>query len=249
LAVEAGSEVLDERALALRITPEATINRGRSTQENMWSLMAANALIEDTPADAFLINGLPAGGPVVEVLDAQTGADRVVHVLNQSGKSASTVLTAYGVPSEPEPAGGNGYTINRFYFTMDGKQVSPDKVKLNERLVVVLKVDPQRYSEARLIVNDPLPAGFEIDNPNLLQSGDVAALDWLLLGTKPQNAEFRSERFVAAVDWSSDKVFQLAYIVRAISPGKFHHPAASVEDMYRPQFRARTAVGVVEVVR
>jgi alpha-2-macroglobulin len=247
LAVEAGSEVLDERALALRITPEATIDRGRSTQENMWSLMAANALIEDTPNDAFLINGAPAGGPVVQVLDAQTGSERVVHVLNQSGKSASTVLTAYGVPSDPEPAGGNGYTINRFYFTLDGQQVSPDQVALNTRLVVVLKVEPQRYSEARLIVNDPLPAGFEIDNPNLLKSGDVAALDWLLLGTEPQNVEFRSERFVAAVDWSSKNVFQLAYIVRAISPGKFHHPAASVEDMYRPQYRARTGVGVVEV--
>ena len=98
-----------------------------------------------------------------------------------------------------------------------------------------------------MIVNDPLPAGFEIDNPNLLKSGDVAALDWLLLGTEPQNVEFRSERFVAAVDWSSKNVFQLAYIVRAISPGKFHHPAASVEDMYRPQYRARTGVGVVEV--
>jgi alpha-2-macroglobulin len=28
--------------------------------------------------------------------------------------------------------------------------------------------------------------------------------------------------------------FRLAYVVRAVSPGTFHHPAASVEDMYRP---------------
>lgn len=247
LAVEAGSEVLDQNALALRITPDSVGDHGRSTQENMWSLMAANALIEDTPADAFLINGAPAGGPVVQVLDAQTGLDRDVKILNQSGKSATTVLTAYGIPSDPEPASGNGYTINRFYFTMEGKPVTLDKVALNARLVVVIKVSPDRYSEARLIVNDPLPAGFEIDNPNLLKSGDVKALDWLVLGVAPRHTEFRAERFVAAVDWSSKKAFQLAYIVRAISPGKFHHPAASVEDMYRPAFRARTGVGVVEV--
>ena len=130
---------------------------------------------------------------------------------------------------------------------MDGKPVTPAQVTLNQRLVVVVKVSPSRYSEARLIVNDPLPAGFEIDNPNLLQSGDVKALDWLQLGTEPQHAEFRAERFVAAVDWSSKEAFQLAYVVRAISPGTFRHPAASVEDMYRPEYRARTGVGRVTI--
>jgi uncharacterized protein YfaS (alpha-2-macroglobulin family) len=35
--------------------------------------------------------------------------------------------------------------------------------------------------------------------------------------------------------------------VRAVSPGTFHHPAATVEDMYRPDFRARTDAGVVAV--
>jgi alpha-2-macroglobulin len=247
LAVEAGSKVIDQAALAGRIAPEATTHRGRSTQENMWSLMAANALIEDIAPDAFLINGEPAGGPLVQVLDAQTGSDRTVEVLNQSGKSATTVLTTFGIPADPEPASGNGYAINRFYFTMDGKQITPDHVALNDRMVVLIKVSPDRYSEARLIVNDPLPAGFEIDIPSLVKSGDVAVLDWLQLNAEPKHAEFRAERFVAAVDWSSKEPFQLAYVVRAISPGKFHHPAASVEDMYRPQFRARTGVGDVEV--
>ncbi|MCB1368807.1 MAG: alpha-2-macroglobulin family protein [Rhodobacteraceae bacterium] len=247
LAVEAGSAVLDQPALAARIAPDNMVDRYRSTQENMWSLLAANALIEDTAPDAFLINGSPANGPVVEVLDAQTGGNRQVEVTNNSGRDSVTVLTTFGIPAEPEPAGGNGYFIDRFYFTMDGKPVTPAQVTLNQRLVVVVKVSPSRYSEARLIVNDPLPAGFEIDNPNLLQSGDVKALDWLQLGTEPQHAEFRAERFVAAVDWSSKEAFQLAYVVRAISPGTFRHPAASVEDMYRPEYRARTGVGRVTI--
>ena len=96
------------------------------------------------------------------------------------------------------------------------------------------------------MVNDPLPAGFEIDNPNLLVGGDIRALDWVN-SVDTENAEFRSDRFLAAVDWRSDAPFQLAYIVRAVSPGQFHHPAASVEDMYRPQMRARTAAGQVTI--
>jgi uncharacterized protein YfaS (alpha-2-macroglobulin family) len=248
LAVEAGSKVLDTADFARRISPTQTVNRARSTQENMWSLMAANALIEDTPEDAFLVNGKPAGGPLVQVMDAQTGNNREVAILNNSGKPAITVLTTYGVPTEPEPAGGNGYFIKRSYFTPDGKPATLKHLTLEApRLVVVLTITPQRYFEARLMVNDPLPAGLEIDNPNLLKSGDIKELDWLKLDTTPQHTEFRSDRFLAAVDRSSSKPFQLAYMVRAISPGTYHQPAASVEDMYRPQFRARTNVGQITI--
>ena len=97
------------------------------------------------------------------------------------------------------------------------------------------------------MVNDPLPAGFEIDNPNLIRGGDVAALDWLTTMDSPRNVEFRQDQFLAAVDWTSSEPFRLAYIVRAISPGTYHLPAASVEDMYRPDYRARTDAGSVTV--
>jgi uncharacterized protein YfaS (alpha-2-macroglobulin family) len=123
----------------------------------------------------------------------------------------------------------------------------PPQLRWLKRLVTVLTVQPFEKGEARLIIDDPLPAGLEIDNPNLLQSGDVRALDWLDPASA-QHTEFRSERFVAAVDWRSDQAFRLAYIVRAVSPGSYHHPAASVEDMYRPQYRARSGTGRMQVV-
>jgi len=41
--------------------------------------------------------------------------------------------------------------------------------------------------------------------------------------------------------------FSVAYVVRAVTPGVYVHPAAVVEDMYRPQFNARTASGFMEV--
>jgi uncharacterized protein YfaS (alpha-2-macroglobulin family) len=62
--------------------------------------------------------------------------------------------------------------------------------------------------------------------------------------------EIRADRFVAALERAAGDRhdFQLAYLVRAVSPGRFTHPAATVEDMYRPQLRAWTGTGVVEVV-
>jgi alpha-2-macroglobulin len=33
-----------------------------------------------------------------------------------------------------------------------------------------------------------------------------------------------------------------------VTPGVYSHPATYVEDMYRPQFSARTATGAMEVL-
>ena len=245
LAVEAGSEVIDRAAYVDRIAPlQGAANR--STQEAMWTLLAANAMIRAPEMQGFRINGTPANGPLVRVLEDNISL-APVEFTNGSGAVATVTLTTFGVPDEPVARGGNGYTIDRFYFTMEGQEVAPETLQVGKRYVTVLRITPFGRSEARLMVNDPLPAGLEIDNPNLLRGGDVAALDWLELLDETRNAEFRQDRFIAAVDWRSDQPFQLGYIVRAISPGVFHHPAASVEDMYRPAFRARSDAGRVTI--
>jgi uncharacterized protein YfaS (alpha-2-macroglobulin family) len=251
LAVEARSQVVDPAALSRRILARSA--RRSSTQEKVWTLLAAQALIEGTQANALTVDGVASEGPVIRLFEAGAiGDDGSVLIENRGGQSVDAVLTTFGVPIEPEPAGGNGYTIERAYFTLEGEPVSPQAVPQNARLVTVLTITDHGPNRARLIVDDPLPAGFEIDNPNLLRAGDLAALDWLDLTENIAHVEFHSDRFVAAVDGgmngNDDQRFELAYIVRAVSPGRFHHPAASVEDMYRPAFRARTATGTVEVL-
>ncbi|WP_149588696.1 alpha-2-macroglobulin family protein [Tabrizicola flagellatus] len=241
LAVEAGSNAVDREALTDRLAAQGT---NLSTQEATWALLATNALIDRPGAEGITIDGQPAEGPLVRVLEA--GAATPVVVRNK-GPDTSVTVTTYGVPAEPEPAGGNGYAITRTYYTMDGQEVSPGSVAAGTRLVVVLEVTPFAYGEARLMVSDPLPAGLEIDNPNLMSAGSTSELGWLDAVQDVAHAEFRQDRFLAAIDWRSDAPFKLAYVVRAISPGRFHHPAASVEDMYRPDFRARSATGTLTV--
>jgi uncharacterized protein YfaS (alpha-2-macroglobulin family) len=99
------------------------------------------------------------------------------------------------------------------------------------------------------MVTDPLPAGFEIDNPNLIRGGDLTGLEGLDLVSDVAHSEFRQDRFLTAIDRMDNTPFRLGYILRAVSPGTFHQPAASVEDMYRPDFRARTDAGRVTVTR
>jgi uncharacterized protein YfaS (alpha-2-macroglobulin family) len=99
-----------------------------------------------------------------------------------------------------------------------------------------------------MLVTDLLPAGFEIDNPGLVSSAQLSNFGWLP-DTSAAHLEFRDDRFVAAFDpgGNSSREVTLAYVVRAVTPGVYAHPAASVEDMYRPQYSARTATGMMEV--
>jgi len=99
------------------------------------------------------------------------------------------------------------------------------------------------------MVADYLPAGLEIDNPHLVSSGDKNTLDWIEDGEEPENTEFRDDRFTAAIDRKSDDkaVFTVAYVVRAVSPGKYVLPQAYVEDMYNPSRYGRSGTGTVEV--
>ncbi|MEZ5798203.1 MAG: alpha-2-macroglobulin family protein [Paracoccaceae bacterium] len=240
LAVEAGSNAVDREVLTDRIARKGS---NLSTQEATWALLAANALIDRPDTSGIKIDGAPAEGPLVKVLADGQGP---VTVTNDGADTTITIST-YGVPSEPEPAGGNGYAITRSYYTLEGAPVTLDGVTVGDRLVTVIEVTPFDYGEGRLMVADPLPAGFEIDNPNLMSGGSTAALNWLDATSAVTHSEFRQDRFLTALDWSSRKSFRLAYVVRAVSPGTFHHPAASVEDMYRPDFRARSDVGTVTI--
>jgi hypothetical protein len=163
-------------------------------------------------------------------------------VTNTSSQPTQITLTTEGVPAGATEARGYGYRIKRSYYTVEGEQVDLSSVKTGDRLVTVLSIYPAEKGGARLMVNDPLPAGFEIDNPNLLRQGDIRGMEWLD-PVEGEHSEFRADRFLTAVNWRSDQPFDLAYIVRAISPGEFNHPAAVVEDMYRPEYRANTASG------
>jgi hypothetical protein len=153
------------------------------------------------------------------------------------------------VPFSPEPAAERGFKIERLFYTLDGERADPAKARQNQRFVVVLRITEPAPKFARVIVVDHLPAGFEIDNPRLVSSGHAGALPWIDDAAEPVHSEFRDDRFAAAFDRKAGDpaVFTVAYVVRAVSPGRYMLPQAYVEDMYRPERFGRTDTGTVEV--
>jgi uncharacterized protein YfaS (alpha-2-macroglobulin family) len=154
-----------------------------------------------------------------------------------------------GAPLTPEPAAEKGFKIERLYYTLDGDPADPTKAKQNQRFVVVLKMTESQPQFGRLIVADYLPAGFEIDNPRLVSSGSTGTLAWIADAQEPSSSEFRDDRFSASFDRKAgDPVtFSVAYVVRAVSPGRYVLPQAYIEDMYRPDRFGRTGTGAVEI--
>ena len=241
LVAEAGSRAINADDLSQRVST----TRGRlSTQEASWSLMAAQALIANPESSGLLVNGRPLSGPFVKVV--QDSVAEQVTLSSQSGRDTAITLTTIGVPQVPPGPGGNGFEIVRQYYSMEGQERDGLSFAVGERFVTVITVIPFEDIEGRLMIDDPLPAGIEIDNPNLLRSGDIGALDWLQ-SSDTEYSEFRSDRFLAAVNKRFEGPVRLAYVARAVTPGSYHHPAVSVEDMYRPAFRARSASGRVTV--
>ena len=219
-----------------------------STQENAWMVLAARALAKDAQTVALDVGGEKTQGALNRNLRPSELA-QPLKVTNTGDGAVQAVVTVSGAPVVPEPAAENGFKIERKYYTLAGKPADPSKAKQNDRFAVVLKITEPQPQFARLIVADYLPAGFEIDNPRLVSSGDTGTLAWIEDAQEPVNAEFRDDRFSAAFDRKSGgpSVFTVAYVVRAVSPGRYVHPQAYVEDMYRPDRFGRTATGTVEV--
>jgi hypothetical protein len=218
-----------------------------STQENAWLVLASRALANETMA--LDVDGAPVKTALYRSYKAAEMSGKPVRITNTGDAPIQAVVSVGGSPVTPEPAASNGFKIERNYFTLDGKPTDVSKVKQNDRFAVVLKITEAKPEFGHIMVSDYLPAGFEIDNPHLVSSGDTGTLAWIEDGEEPQNTEFRDDRFTAAVDRAANdkSIFTVAYVVRAVSPGKYVLPQAYVEDMYNPSRYGRTGTGSVEV--
>ncbi|CAG2086264.1 alpha-2-macroglobulin family protein [Xanthomonas euroxanthea] len=152
-------------------------------------------------------------------------------------------LEVAGIPrSAPEPDA-RTLSVERSWYTTDGKPWTPRALKEGEALIVRVAITANSDMPDALLT-DLLPAGLEIENFNLgdaKQWADVV-VDGIGISERSSAAdvkheEFRDDRYVAALALSSGSKAQLYYLVRAVTPGTYTVPPSLVEDMYRPELR------------
>ncbi|MCL4765718.1 MAG: alpha-2-macroglobulin family protein [Hyphomicrobiaceae bacterium] len=272
LAAETRTAQDDAGRLASTLA-EAHSNRAyTSTQEQAWMLLAARALADQSRFTTLSVAGAPHKGAYNRTLSAAELRDGALTIRNDGDAAVDAVISVMGAALTPEPPVARNFRIERAFYTLDGKPVRLEsaaggsgRLRQTDRLVVVLKVEAEAGG-GRVLVVDRLPAGLEIENPRLVDSADLKSFDWLRTTVQPEHTEFRDDRFVAAFNLSGRgdgngqgesgnddskaqpaKSLTMAYMVRVVTPGTYVHPAATVEDMYRPERFARTASGRVEV--
>ncbi|HXZ15873.1 MAG TPA: alpha-2-macroglobulin family protein, partial [Roseiarcus sp.] len=223
--------------------------RYTSTQEMGWMVLAAEALAEHGGLGAFTVDGDAVKGALNRRFGPAALTGKPVTIANTGSATAQFVTTVSGSPITPEGAAANGYAIERSFYSLDGKKLDLKSLSQNERVVVALKVTESEARYAKLLIVDRLPAGLEIDNPALVDGGSIEGFSWLTTDETPAHTEYRDDRFVAAFDRAPGQsaFINLAYVVRAVAPGRYVWPPATAEDMYAPERFGRTAFAELEV--
>lgn len=249
LLAEANADKARITRVAAELDRARNARRHTSTQEQNWMVLAAQALAKEAENFSLNVDGASHRGALYRTLPASRLEKAPLTIRNEGNAESRVILSVSGIPTNPEPALDEGFAVKRQVFTLSGDEVQPNEIRQNERYFVMLEVTSNRRIGARLLVVDPLPAGLEIENPNLTEvSSD--GLDFFTDRTVPDHSEARDDRFVAALSISGTqtKPVRLGYIARAVTPGTYVHPAAIAEDMYRPERFGRTAFGSLTVL-
>ena len=246
LAAEAKNTSLPKIELINTLVEARNEKTYTSTQENAWLLLAANALEDHDKAILLDVNGEDKTGLYRQGFGPDDVKTREMTVTNKSAEEVMAVLTIHGSANNPLPAFEQGLGIKRQFFSLDGKEIALINAKQNDRVVVVVTIEDRGNRGGRLLLTDHIPAGFMIENPKLLTGSNLANFSWLKTRIWPVHQSFRDDKFVAAFNLSTGRrndaarVVRVAYIMRAAHDGRFIHPAAHVEDMYRPNRYAQT---------
>jgi uncharacterized protein YfaS (alpha-2-macroglobulin family) len=243
-------DTLMQKFNALHVTADAL-----DTQDKAWLLAASYELNKKLPSISLTVNGKTQTAAMPAAFAPSAAAIASGYdVKNTSGHDLWRTFTITGAPAAGLPAVDQGYSIAKDYYTLDGKTLDPTTLKQNDRFIVSLSGSADDEDDHRSVVVDMLPAGWEIEAPITDDSSDYGFLGPL---SETRVIEARDDRFVAAFDlggdWPNkpdeqndnnphltDSQFQLAYIVRVVTPGSFTLPEAVVTDMYRPAVMGRT---------
>ncbi len=237
---------LDWESLYSELALTAKDRRYLSTQE-MSQLLRASYVANIKPTNLKLI----VGGKEVQVADGEfvTKAKDVNStplITNASGGKvwyntsfrATPKATAYNYMQN------SGFTISKKIYNLEGEPHSGDHFKQNDRVVVIMEGSIDSNHVENPLVSDWLPAGFELENPNINGVDAISGLKWIDGLSDTDSLSYKNDRFEAAItmDSKTKGKFKVAYVARVVSRGLYTMPPAYVVDMYQPRYRAISRV-------
>ena len=154
-------------------------------------------------------------------------------------------------PCQKLEARDEGISVLKHLESLDGKPLQTVKAGS----LVVVAVDVVMPQEGLfIVVEDPLPAGFEAVNPSFLTESEeqLRKLDKINEGDERwwegfHHVEMRDERVLLFADSLTAGLHTHRYLARALTFGTFLAPGTKVEEMYSPEVFGRGAEQTVTI--
>lgn len=222
-----------------------------TTQEKAFLLLAANALSTGQAAVDVQVTGRVeqvTAGRAYRLNEADTKTPPTF--TNRGTGQVWLTSIARGSPRHAPSATFEGLTMEKNLWTPDGRAIRGTSFTQGDRMIVAISVQSAQARTTPLLIADLLPAGFEIEavlKPS--DAGKTGPYGFAGQVTALKVAEARDDRLVAAVDLHNRQPATIAYIARAVTPGRFAMPGVVAEDMYRPDTFARTAAQTITVAK
>lgn len=236
-------------------------NRWSSTQENAFVLMAVDRYFEvfenvepdftaEVAVDGREMMKQAFEGYSTDIISDRMNLDeikkdkfKVEFTKNGQGRLYYQMMLQFS-PKTIEYRD-NGFAVS--------KKIEPVKDNVRgyvrgELYKVTLKVNTQA-DRLYVVVDDPLPAGFEIVNTAFktnegLTDGTGGGYSWF---GGFNHTEKYFDRMLLFSDYLSKGEHEYSYIVRATYAGRFNMPATKAEEMYTPEVYGNTPSAVIDI--
>jgi alpha-2-macroglobulin len=216
-----------------------------TTQDDAMALLALGRYAQAVPEDTRPFRGdliLPDGNS-----RALTEAKDVHAVLSpdQPGMARITnagpgllyyVARAEGVPPAADIAEEDkGLSVRREFLDASGAPLNIAELHQGDLVVVKITLSTQDRTLDNIAIEELLPAGLEIENPNLVTT---QPLPWIREKSDyAVHRDIRDDRLLLFTgQLSGTSVFY--YAARAVTPGRFVVPAVTASCMYDPEIRS-----------
>jgi len=243
---QAGDQGLTDRLSRLMESSQSL-----STQENLWTLVAFRALLKANPPASMASSSLSpkpnavsanSSGAAWTQQDIARIAEFVVRGLPKLATPGSFVLSAqYRTDERNTPLVSEGLKIERVIKNLtepkrDGSAAAP--FKLGDQVLISFRFSSPK-EQSYVAVEDMLPAGLEIVNPNLALFGKYFSIPEDGMADLSHN-EMRDQQTNLYFDKLAAGSSSYAVLARVTAAGTFIWPATQISPMYDSRFFGRS---------
>jgi uncharacterized protein YfaS (alpha-2-macroglobulin family) len=258
--------------IARWLTRTTNQKRYMSTQDHIRLFMAFELYYRvferETPVFVaeVLFNKIPKIKQTFRDRDLSTQTHAVYLKEYKPGKGINTVFKKKGTgmlyyllrlkyyPIGEVEAIDRGFKVTKTYKTLNGTVVNSNIFTAGEKYLVEVNVDT-KMERSFVILDDPLPAGLKVLNPDFNTTSQYDAQETIINRDREwagywgnfYRSEIYFDRVQVFADYLNRGVHTWKYLVIATNAGNFSVPNTMVSEMYNPEVFGRNANRRIQV--